>query len=125
MPTITRKLTALTALLTALVAVPASASQSPVTAEVTAVGTYGDGAIYVFFKDNVTTCSSKKRIDLSADNPARDAVYSAALSALMSGKLVKLRASHCATYSNKTSTTSGTITGNSSYLYMTNQPVTN
>lgn len=92
------------------------ANTSPaIVAKVTGTGTYGDGAVYVFFDRPIASCSNKGRLDFSATHPAKKNILSIAMTAFISGKPVKVRPESCdgskAVFSES---------GNS-YFYLTNE----
>lgn len=66
-----------------------------VVAKVTGTGTYATGAIYVFFDRTISSCNTVGRLDLSADNPAKDQVLSIAMTACASGASVKVHPGTC------------------------------
>ena len=67
----------------------------PVDTTVTGAGTYGDQSIYVFFADAISGCSDTLRIDLAANHPARDNVYTIAVTAFATGAPVRIRPALC------------------------------
>lgn len=88
-------------------------SPAAVTAKVNAVGTYGSGAIFIFFDRAISDCSTTNRIDLAAANPSVKHVLSVAMVAFSTGSDVFIHAGSCA----------GTVpvfsTGGDSYFYLT------
>lgn len=63
--------------------------------QVVAVGSYGDQSIFVMFQDVISGCSGRVRIDLAANHPARDNVYSVAITAFSTGTSVRVRPDLC------------------------------
>ena len=63
--------------------------------KVVAVGSYGDQSIFVMFQDAISGCSSRVRIDLEFNHPARDNVYSVAITAFSTGTSVRVRPDLC------------------------------
>jgi hypothetical protein len=69
--------------------------KSGVTTHVTVAGTYGDGSIYVFLADPISSCSDQARIDLEAAHTARDHVLSLGMTAATSGVQVRIHPGFC------------------------------
>ncbi|MCU7829569.1 MAG: hypothetical protein KZQ85_10930 [Candidatus Thiodiazotropha sp. (ex Myrtea sp. 'scaly one' KF741663)] len=66
-----------------------------VKANVTGVGTYETGAIFVFFDRAISSCSGSVRIDLEPTHDAKTQVLSIAMTALASGKAVRIHPGSC------------------------------
>ena len=66
-----------------------------VVAKVTGVGTYDNGAIYVFFDRAISSCNSAGRIDLGTSHVAKQQVLAIAMTAFTAGKSVKVHPGSC------------------------------
>lgn len=83
-----------------------------VTAKVVAVGTYGEGSVFVFFDTVISSCSNAQRIDLSATNPSLKNVLSVAEIAFTTGSSVIVNTATCS------GATPVFTTDGASYMYL-------
>ena len=88
-------------------------SSVAVVAKVNAVGTYDDGAIYIFFDRAISDCSTTNRLDLAADNPSVKHVLSIAITAFTTGSNVQIHPGSCSGGTPEFST------AGDSYFYLT------
>lgn len=90
----------------------------PVIAYVSNVGTYGSGAVFVYFDRPISSCGSTTRLYLHAAHAARKEVLSIAMTAFLTGAQVKVHPGGC----------SGVYptfdTADDSYIYLTAEPAT-
>ncbi|MBI3777284.1 MAG: hypothetical protein HY273_17385 [Gammaproteobacteria bacterium] len=70
-------------------------SSGAVVAKVNAVGTYDDGAIYIFFDKAISDCSTTNRLDLAANNPSVKHVLAIAMTAFTTGSNVEIHPGSC------------------------------
>jgi hypothetical protein len=85
----------------------------PITAYVTATGTYSDGSVYVFFDRQISSCNESGRLDIPASHPALKNILAIAMTAFAAGKMVRVHPGSC-----NGTTPQFTLTGDS-YFYLT------
>ncbi len=71
-------------------------SLGAVTAKVNGTGTYDDGAIYIFFDRQISSCNTSGRLDIPAGHPARTQLLSLAMTAFSSDANLRIHPGSCA-----------------------------